>query len=127
MSSPATLVSVERPCKAQERYATHIDEDHDMACCKGRVVPFGFGEAVHAGACCSDPECGDCDRRLVEVRVVAERNELLEAVRKMRDAYHLVVSVNNLALGEHGRGVVRAYFFDTVTPAESAITRAEGL
>jgi hypothetical protein len=56
------------PCASMERFRVHVDEDHDMACCKAVAVPYGMGTKVHAAACCSDPECGDCDERLVEAR-----------------------------------------------------------
>lgn len=71
-------------CKSVDRYGPKLEIDRGQtgACCKADPVPFGYGEFVHDGPCCSDPLCGDCDQRLVEVRVVAERKALRDAAWK---------------------------------------------
>lgn len=76
------------PCKSVERYGSHYDGEKGQAgqCCRAEAVPFGYGEFVHEGPCCSDPECAECWTVLVRARVLAERNELLEALLEIREA-----------------------------------------
>jgi hypothetical protein len=116
MSTPATAASVARVCKAQERYAE--------ACCKAHAVVCGLAFWSHVGPCCSDPLCGDCPVGLVTARVTADRDDLLTALRRMRLHYDTLVTASSL--DEHARGVVRAYFFGVIEPADAALARAAG-
>ncbi len=68
------------PCRSEERFKAHVDEHRPMSCCKAERVPF-TGYSAHEGACCSDPDCGDCDAVLVDLRVRADRAELLSALQ----------------------------------------------